>query len=212
MGSMKQKRRKKALKEWTAFQSEHELSDDDVKLARQTGFTLERLRQMLLTCGLDEARSVPDRIREIHRVKQENIVARKAAIDAGLIEPQKKSPKKEPKHDPQWAKAKQVCRLNMDDIRKAKELGLSPRALIKNVPGPSQQWKAPVKVWIEELYEKRIRARGVRSEKNAKTDNDKRTKASEHSSGSNHQTDHDSVIPDWELNAQLYADWNYGFL
>lgn len=216
MGSMKQKRRKQALKEWTAFQGEHELSDEDVKLARQTGFTLERLRQMLLSGGLDEARSVPDRIREIHRVKQENNVARKAAIDAGLIEPKKKAPKKkakkEPNHDPHWAKAKQVCRLNMDDIRKAKELGLSPRALIKNVPGPSQQWKAPVKVWIQELYEKRIRARGVRSGKNAETNDDKRTKAPEHSSGSNHQSDHDSVIHDWELNAQLKDDWNYEFL
>ena len=212
MGSMKQKRRKLALKEWTAFQSEHELSDEDVKLARQTGFALERLRQMLLTGGSDEALSVPERIREIHRVWQENIVARKAAIDTGLIEPKKKAPKKEPKHDPQWAKAKQVCRLNMDDIRKAKELGQSPRALIKNVPGPSQQWKAPVKVWIQELYEKRVRSRGARSGKNAETDDDKRTKASEHSSGSNQKTDHDSVIHDWELNAQLYADWNYEFL
>ena len=148
MGSMKQKRRKLALKEWTEFQSQHNLSDDDMKLARQTGFSIKRLQTLLLTGGSDEALTVSRRIHEIHRVWQENIVARKAAIDAGLIEPKKKSPKKTPKHDPQWDKAKQVCRLNMDDIRKAKELGLSPRALIKNVPGPSQQWKAPVKVWI----------------------------------------------------------------
>ena len=33
MGSMKQKRRKKALKEWAEFQSQHDLSDDDLKLA-----------------------------------------------------------------------------------------------------------------------------------------------------------------------------------
>jgi hypothetical protein len=43
----------------------------------------------------------------------------------------------------------------MDDIRKAKELGLNPRTLMKNVPSPTQRWKAPVKVWIQELYEKR---------------------------------------------------------
>ena len=109
------------------------------------------------------------RILEIHRDWQEKIAARNAAIDAGLIEPKKKSPKKESKHDPQWAKAKQICRLNMDDIRKARELGMSPQALIKNVPGPSQQWKAPVKVWIQELYEKRIGSRRVQSGKTTST-------------------------------------------
>jgi len=60
------------------------------------------------------------------------------------------------KHDPEWAKAKKVCRLNMEDIRKAKELGLSPKALMKNVPSPSQKWKLPVKLWIAELHEKRF--------------------------------------------------------
>lgn len=63
------------------------------------------------------------------------------------------------KHDPQWAKAKQVCRLNMEDIQMAKELGLSPKALMKNQPGPSQQWKLPVKLWIRELHEKRFGTR-----------------------------------------------------
>ena len=60
------------------------------------------------------------------------------------------------KHDPQWAEAKQVCRLNMEDIRKAKELGLRPKALMKNVPSPSQKWKLPVKLWVAELHEKRF--------------------------------------------------------
>src|SRR3974390_1284089 len=58
-------------------------------------------------------------------------------------------------HDPQWAKTKTVCRLNMEDIRMAKELGLSPQSLRKNRPSPSQSWKLPVKEWIHELYEKR---------------------------------------------------------
>ena len=209
MGSMKQKRRKQALKEWAEFQSLHHLSDDDVKLARQTGFSIKRLQTLLLTGGSDEALTVSRRIREIHRVWQENIVARKAAIDAGLIESKKKSPKKTPKHDPQWGKAKQVCRLNMDDIRKAKELGLSPRALIKNVPGPSQQWKAPVKVWIHELYENRVRSRGVRAdEKNAELN----AKTPAHSSNSNQKTDHDSVVRDWEQNAHRNDEENYEFL
>jgi hypothetical protein len=37
----------------------------------------------------------------------------------------------------------------------AKEMGLNPRSLIKNIPSKSQQWKATVSVWIEEMYEKR---------------------------------------------------------
>ena len=65
------------------------------------------------------------------------------------------------KHDPQWARAKQVCRLNMEDIQMAKELGISPRTLMKNQPGPSQQWKLPVKLWIRELHADRFGARAT---------------------------------------------------
>ncbi len=60
------------------------------------------------------------------------------------------------KHDPQWARAKRICRLNQDDIRMAKELGMSPKTLMKNNPSPSQRWKLPVKCWIRELHEKRF--------------------------------------------------------
>jgi hypothetical protein len=62
----------------------------------------------------------------------------------------------QPQFDPQWAKAKNVCRLNMDDIRMAKELGFSPQSLIKNLPSPRQAWKLSVKDWIRELHEKRF--------------------------------------------------------
>lgn len=37
----------------------------------------------------------------------------------------------------------------------AKEMGLNPRSLIKNIPSKRQQWKAPVKEWIHDIYEKR---------------------------------------------------------
>jgi len=37
----------------------------------------------------------------------------------------------------------------------ARELGLNPRSLIKNIPAPKQQWKLPVKQWLHELYEER---------------------------------------------------------
>ena len=60
------------------------------------------------------------------------------------------------KYDPYWAKAKNVCRLNVEDIRMAKALGMSAKSLMKNNPSPAQRWKLPVKYWIRELYEKRF--------------------------------------------------------
>jgi hypothetical protein len=38
----------------------------------------------------------------------------------------------------------------------AKELGMAPKSLMKNIPGPNQKWKAPVKVWIRDLYEEKF--------------------------------------------------------
>ena len=65
--------------------------------------------------------------------------------------------KKQPtnKRDRLWIEAKRLCRLNNEDIRMAKEMGLNPRSLIKNIPSKSQPWKSPVKVWIHEIYQKR---------------------------------------------------------
>jgi len=54
-----------------------------------------------------------------------------------------------------WLEAKKKCRLNNEDIKIAKELGLNPKSLIKNIPNKSEQWKAPVSVWIREIYEER---------------------------------------------------------
>ncbi|WP_197454460.1 hypothetical protein [Stieleria varia] len=140
---MKKKRRKKANNEWAEFQSQHELSDEVIQLARQTGYPLKRFQGLLVSDGPDHAATKSQRIRTLHQQWTEKLAKRKADIDAGLVEPRQKA--KKTKYDPQWAKAKQVCRLNMDDIRKAKELGLGPQALIRNVPSPSQQWKAPSK-------------------------------------------------------------------
>lgn len=58
--------------------------------------------------------------------------------------------------DEAWAEAKKRCRLNQADIKMAKELGMTPKSLLKNIPSPKQQWKAPVKVWIRDLYESKI--------------------------------------------------------
>lgn len=56
--------------------------------------------------------------------------------------------------DQDWAEAKRLCRLSGEELRMARELGLNPRKLIGNVPSPSQRWKAPVGVWVRELYRK----------------------------------------------------------
>jgi len=54
-----------------------------------------------------------------------------------------------------WKEAKNKCRLNNDDIKIAKELGLNPKSLLKNIPNKNEQWKAPVSVWIRDIYEER---------------------------------------------------------
>jgi hypothetical protein len=37
----------------------------------------------------------------------------------------------------------------------AKELGLNPRSLIRNIHSPKQQWKAPVEEWVRDIYHRR---------------------------------------------------------
>lgn len=56
----------------------------------------------------------------------------------------------------EWAEAKKKCRLNDEDIRIAKEMGLNPRSLIKNIPNKSEPWKAPVKNWLYDMYNRRL--------------------------------------------------------
>ena len=53
---------------------------------------------------------------------------------------------------PEWAEAKRRCRLSAEDVRKAKELGLTPRSPIKNIPSAGQRWKLPVREWVRQLY------------------------------------------------------------
>ncbi|MEE3487366.1 MAG: hypothetical protein VZT48_04590 [Bulleidia sp.] len=57
--------------------------------------------------------------------------------------------------DKDWAEAKKRCRLNDEDIRMAKEPGMTPKSLLKNIPNPKERWKAPVKEWIHDLYFKK---------------------------------------------------------
>lgn len=55
-----------------------------------------------------------------------------------------------------WQEAKRRCRLNDEDVERAKRLGLNPRSLIKNISSKSEPWKAPVCVWLREMEAKRI--------------------------------------------------------
>ena len=71
-----------------------------------------------------------------------------------VIRMTKKKVKPTNKKDMLWTEAKRRCRLNNEDIRMAKELGLNPRSLLKNIPSKTQQWKLPVKEWIREMYQK----------------------------------------------------------
>ena len=63
-----------------------------------------------------------------------------------------------------WDEAKKRCRLNNEDIRKAKEMGLNPKSLIKNIPTKNQSWKAPVNIWIRDMYDER-RSKSIKKQK-----------------------------------------------
>ena len=47
-----------------------------------------------------------------------------------------------------WAEARRRCRLSVEALRMARELGLNPRSLLHNIPSPQEPWKAPVDVWV----------------------------------------------------------------
>lgn len=64
------------------------------------------------------------------------------------------------KHKADWDEAKRLCKLSDEEVRMARELGFQPRSLTKNIPNPSQRWKAPVPVWIRSLYEERMEKSG----------------------------------------------------
>jgi hypothetical protein len=63
------------------------------------------------------------------------------------------------KDDSAWEEAQRLCGLSAEEVRMARELGFKPKSLIKNIPSPSQQWKAPVRDWVRDLYEKKIGSR-----------------------------------------------------
>ena len=70
-----------------------------------------------------------------------------------------------------WDEAKRKCKLGEEEIRMAKEMGLNPKSLIKNIPNKSEQWKAPVKEWIHDMYDKRQEKSRKKAERKTKVKN-----------------------------------------
>ena len=76
------------------------------------------------------------------------------------------------KRNTEWKEAKKRCRLNAETVQMAKNLGLNPKSLIKNIPNKSQSWKKPVYLWIREMYEERYGDSIKTSEKTGKKNKD----------------------------------------
>ena len=58
------------------------------------------------------------------------------------------------KREEEWKEVKKRCKVGDETVRMAKELGINPRTMIKNIPSKAEKWKAPVDVWIREMYDK----------------------------------------------------------
>ena len=54
-----------------------------------------------------------------------------------------------------WAEAQRRCRLSDEGVQIARDLGLNPRSLIKNIPSPSEPWKEPVEDWVRAMAARR---------------------------------------------------------
>ena len=59
-----------------------------------------------------------------------------------------------------WNEAQIRCRLSDEAVKMAKQMGLNPLSLMKNIPNKNQRWKAPVEQWVRDMYEKRNTKRG----------------------------------------------------
>src|SRR5436309_3490142 len=66
----------------------------------------------------------------------------------------KRSMSQKTKGKDEWDEAKRRCSLSNEAVKMAKEIGLNPRSLIKNIPNKNEPWKAPVEDWIRNIYEK----------------------------------------------------------
>lgn len=63
-----------------------------------------------------------------------------------------------------WERARKLCGLSHRDVAMAKQLGLTPKALLRNIPAPSETWKLPVRAWLHEMWRIRFGRKPVRRE------------------------------------------------
>lgn len=56
-----------------------------------------------------------------------------------------------------WKKVKKKYRLSAIHIQMAKELGMNPKKMGKIANHKQEKWKAPLKIFIEDLYFKRFK-------------------------------------------------------
>ena len=59
-------------------------------------------------------------------------------------------------HQYTWLDAKKLCGLNERELKMAKELGMTPEGLIKNIPSPKERWKDSPALRIRRIYDKEI--------------------------------------------------------
>ncbi|WDL98095.1 hypothetical protein [Alicyclobacillus sp. ALC3] len=69
-----------------------------------------------------------------------------------------------------WKEAKVRCKLSNEAVKMAKEMGLNPLSLIKNIPNQQQLWKSPVEEWVRDMYEQRKTKSKKFKESSRKTD------------------------------------------
>ena len=87
------------------------------------------------------------------------------------------------KREDEWKEVKKRCKVGDETVRMAKELGINPKTMIKNIPSKAEKWKAPVDVWIREMYDKvkeksakkaKAKAKRLRKESEKLTDSSSR--------------------------------------
>ena len=49
-------------------------------------------------------------------------------------------------------RGEEKCHIGDEEIHMAKEMGLKPNSLIKNIPDKNEKWKVLVKDWIHDMY------------------------------------------------------------
>lgn len=159
MGSMRRKNATRRLRKWQEFQEQHNVSEGTVQSVRVIHSRVSELKSNLPE-SMREGQGMEDWLKQYVQSRRDGTYTKKESPQNSSRQKKKKAQGcnsgKRSDYDPLWARAKTLCRLNAEDVSKAKKLGLKPKTLIKNIPNPQQRWKQPVKYWIHDLYRKQF--------------------------------------------------------